>query len=261
MLKKVIALVSLLVLLAACASTKKSVSNYFSEFRPPKNRTENELFQVGERALANGYYDIAVNQFETINTKYPYSKYSEQAQLNLLYAYLKAGQSTASSATAERFIRYYPRSKHIDYGYYMRGVAQFEQERSTMFNYLPVSVSERDMTEIKKSFDAFSTFLRLYPKSKYAGDARLRMIYVRNLLARKELETADFYINEQRYIAASNRLNYLVKHYPEAPQAEKALGLLVMVNNKMHLQKPAQQAYRVLKLNYPHSKYLTVIVS
>jgi outer membrane protein assembly factor BamD len=248
------ALVIICLLLVGCS--KKSVTQYFNEFKPPQNRTENELFQVGERSLANGYYDIAINQFEMINTKYPYSKFSEQAQLNLIYAYIKAGQSTAAAATADRFIRYYPRSEHIDYAYYMKAVANFEQERSMMFNYLPVSISERDMTEIKKSFEQFATFLRLYPKSKYAGDARLRMTYVRNLLAEKEINAAKFYIRAKRYMAASNRLNYLLKTYPEAPQTEQALGMLIKANELLRLEAPARQAYSVLKLNFPHSRYV-----
>jgi outer membrane protein assembly factor BamD len=250
---RIIHLLLVAILLTACAT--KSM-NPFKEFKPPHSRTENELFQAGESALSSGYYDIAIRQFEMISNKYPYSKHSEQSQLNLIYAYQKSGQGVTAVDIAERFIRFYPRSEHIDYAYYMRAVANFEQDRGLLFGYLPIDWAERDLSSIKQSFEQFSAFLRRFPKSQYAGDARLRMIHVRNLLAAKEWNIASFYYDEKRYLAAVNRLNILIKNYPEAPQIEKSLVLLIEANLKLQQKEPARQAYAILRVNFPNSPSL-----
>lgn len=242
-----------LIILTGCTST---VKNVYNTIKPPQARTESELFQVGESALAHGYYDVAIKHFEMISSKYPYSKFSEQAQLNLIYAYQNAGDNDAAIKVAERFVRFYPRSKYVDYAYYMRAVAYFEQDRGMLFNYFPLDPAERDLHEVRKSFEQFASFLRRFPQSDYVGDARQRMIFVRNLLAQHELNVAKLYMEDKRYLATANRLNTLIKDYPEAPQTEQALDLLVEANLALGLKKPAEQAYRVLEANFPNSSYI-----
>ena len=228
-----------LFLITSCSTVEK---NIFGETHTPERRTEDTLFQIGEKALSEGNYDLAIHKFEAIHKLYPYSQHSEQSLINLIYAYHKDKQNFSTETTAKRFIRYYPRSKNVDYAYYMLALSHFDLDRGLIFKYLPTDVTERDLEPLKKSFEQFSNFLQRFPNSIYAQDAQLRMIYIRNSIAKKELNTAKFYQKEQRWIACANRLNYLIQHYPESPQVKEALSLLIKAQEHLKLKTLSKQS-------------------
>ena len=78
----------------------------------------------------------------------------------------------------------------------------------------------------------------------------------RNLFAKHELNVAQLYYKREAYVAASNRASYLVENYPQAPEAEAALVMLVDANRKLGMMRAADDALRVLHLNYPNSPEL-----
>ena len=47
--------------------------------------------------------------------------------------------------------------------------------------------------------------LARYPDSAYAADAKARMVQLRNLLARHEINVANYYFKRGAYVAATNR--------------------------------------------------------
>ncbi len=246
---KLMIAVGLLSALAACSSTTDPAEKF-------KNLSAEQIYQGGEVALAKGHESEAIQHFEGLDALYPFSVNSEQAQLDLMYAYYKSGDNASAAAAAERFIRFYPRSAHVDYAYYVKGLANFDQDRGWFQRYLPTDLSQRDPGTSRQAFDDFSTLLRLFPTSVYAPDARQRMIYLRNLFAAHELHIAQYYYKRAAYVAAANRANFVVQHYDGTPQVEEALGVMVRSYRKLGLQTPAQQALAVLQLNYPHGKVL-----
>lgn len=215
-----------------------------------------QLFNGGKSSLASGDYSTAAKYFESLNAQYPFGKYSQQAMMDLIYAYYKKGDNPSAAAAAQRYIHLYPRAKNVDYAYYMKGVANFEQNRGLFADYLPMDLSQRDPGTMLESYQDFRTLLRRFPDSQYAADGRQRMIFLRNMFAKKELSIAQFYMHKKMYVAADNRANYLVQNYPQAPQVEPALVIMVKANRKLGIKKNAQQALSVLRLNYPNSKAL-----
>ena len=53
-------------------------------------------------------------------------------KLDLIYAYYKKKDFPSAAATAERFIHLYPRAKYVDYAYYMKALANFQQTRGAL---------------------------------------------------------------------------------------------------------------------------------
>ncbi len=235
--------------LAACSTTTDPAEKF-------KNQSAEQIYQGGEVALAKGHESDAIQHFEALDALYPFGNNAEQAQLDLMYAYYHSGDNASAAAAAERFIRLYPRSPHADYAYYVKGLADFDQDRGWFQRFVPTDVSERDPGTARQAFDDFNALLRIYPDSVYAPDARQRMIYLRNLFAGHELHVARYYYQRKAYVAAANRANYIVQHYNGTPQVENALGLMVRCYQKLGLQTSAQQALAVLQLNYPNGKIL-----
>lgn len=216
-----------------------------------KNQSAEEIFHGGETSLARGNYSTAVQQFEALDALYPFGSNAEQAQLDLIYAYYQNDDIASSAASAERFIRLYPRSAHVDYAYYMKGIADFEQDRGWLQRYFPSDFSRRDPGTMRQAFADFNQLVRLFPHSVYAPDARQRMIYLRNLFAGYELHIADYYYQYGAYIAAANRANYIVQHYDGSAQVKDALVMMVKCYRNLGLVDAANQSLQVLKLNYP----------
>lgn len=229
--------------LSSCSSTTADPTLAF------RNQTSAQIYTQGEQAVANKEYAQAIKTFEALDALYPFSTHSEQAQLDLIYAYYENDDNASSSATAERFIRLYPQSPHVDYAYYMQGLAHFAQDRGWFQRIVPTDLSARDAGSMRLAFDDFSQLIRLYPNSTYAPDARQRLIYLRNLFAGYELHIAKFYFEKQAYVAAANRANYIVQHFEGTPQVYDALEILEKSYRKLNLSTLANQTQFLLQSN------------
>ena len=218
------------------------------------NMKASKLYQSGEHSMANGDYEQALKYFETLDSRYPFDKRSEQTQLNMIYAYYKSADKASAVAAADRFIRLHPRSQQVAYAYYMRGVANFEQNRGSLNALFYLDPADRDPSFARKSFDNFNVLLRRFPHSPYAADARQRMLYLRDILARYDMHVANYYYLRHAYVAAANRASYVVEHYQYSPKVVDALDVMVRSYRKLGLTKRANQALHVLQLNYPKSK-------
>lgn len=214
-----------------------------------------QLFTTGEKAMVAGNFKEAIQYFESLDSQYPFSPYSEQMLLNLIYAYHRAEDNGAASATAKRFIHLYPRARHVDYAYYMKGVANFEQDHGYFTRFLPMDGALRDVTLSREAYNDLATFLKRFPRSEYAPDARQRMIYLRNMFARKEIYAARSYFKRQAYVAAINRASNVVTLYSQSPSTPEALAIMVRANRALGLTRQADESLQVLRANYPDNRY------
>lgn len=213
--------------------------------------SENQLYQGGQVALARGHYDTATGYFDALQAQYPFGDKTEQANLDLIYAYYKSGDYASAVAASDRFIHLYPRAQHVDYAYYLKGLADFYADKGFFQRISPVSPADRDLAPERQAFNDFSTLIELFPNSPYAADSKQRLIYLRNIFAQHELKIANFYFVRHVYLATANRASEIVKHYQGTPQVGPALVLLVKSYRALKLESQANQALAVLKLNYP----------
>ena len=181
----------------------------------------------------------------------PPNPYTEQSQINLAYAQYKDNKPDDAYSTINRFIKTYPTHKHVDYAYYLRGLINFNRSGGFLERYVGQDMSKRDQANLRQSFDDFGALITRYPQSRYAEDGRQRMVYLRNMMASADLHVAMFYLRRNAYVAASNRAKSIVETYPQSPQAGDALAIMVMSYKKLGQDKLADDASRVLKLNYP----------
>jgi len=219
-----------------------------------KGENQAQLFRHGTKKLLSKHYDQAVQYFETLDARYPFSKVNKKAQLYIIYAYYKKEDYPSAIAAADRYIHLYPVGKDVDYAYYMLGLIRMESHRGSVERYFHIDTAERDLEPLKKAYSDFAQLIRFYPKSKYAADARQRMIYLRNTIAKHQLEVAQFYYDRKAYVASSNRATDVVQHYQGAPAVIPALKLMEKSYRKLGLTSQANDAARVLKVNYPNEK-------
>ena len=221
---------------------------------PYKVWSEKKLYDDARQSLIKEQYVSAIKRFEAMESMYPFSIYAERSQLGLIYAYYKNGDYAAAVASAERFTHLYPRARHVDYAYYMKGLANFQQPRAAFSIILPVDESWRDTGTQATAYSDFASLVDKFPDSYYKPDALQRMIYLRNMFAQRELNTANYYYERSMYVAAAERASDLIKNYPQATAVEAALVILYHSKQKLGLRQAAADAMTLYTATYPGKK-------
>ncbi len=216
-----------------------------------------EMYADAKRYLNGQNWSRAINQYQRLSTRYPFGRYTEQAQLELAYAYHKGGRPDAALSTADRFIRTYPSHPNVDYAYYLRGLTNYDRRVGFMERMMPSRVRDRDQTAARESFRDFDELIRRFPDSRYAPDARQRMVFLRNNLSFYELDVARYYLRRKAYVASANRARYAIETYPGTPETAGALEILYISYTEMGLPELAEDTMKILALNYPDHPLVT----
>ena len=224
---------------------------------PTKDWTPERFYQEAKDRLNDGDYPAAIKYFEQLEARFPYGRHSEQAQLEVAYAYYKDEEPALALAAADRFIRQHPTHPHVDYAYYLKGLINFRGHIGLVHWLFGAKddPSDHDPKAARDSFEAFRELVERYPNSRYAEDARQRMTYLFDAQARFETKVARFYYERGAYVAAVNRCKYALETYPRTPATEDALGIQALSYQKLGMSKLYEDTVRILKSNFPDSRY------
>jgi outer membrane protein assembly factor BamD len=219
------------------------------------------LYAAAHDEMMSGNYTRAIKLFETLEARFPYGRFAQQAMLESAYSNYRAQETAAAVAAAERFIRTYPNHQNVDYAYYLKGLVHFREDQGLLGYFYELDLSERDPKAMKESFNAFKELVEKFPDSRYAEDGRQRMRYLSNALGMYEVHVARYYFNRGAYLAAANRAQAALLAYPRTPSNEDALDVLVRAYDKLGLEQLAEDSRRILKSTYPESRYLVAGVA
>lgn len=233
--------VFLLLSLVACSSEPS---------KDDQGLSADELYAKAQASMKDSNYEKTVKQLETLQSRYPYGRYAQQAQMEIAYAYYKHSEPAPALAALDRFVKQYPNSTHLDYVFYLKGLINFNENiNSLLGTFFKQDPAERDPAALRDSFDAFKELVTRFPNSKYTPDARLRMQFLLNTLASSDIHVADYYLRRGAYVAAANRAKNVLIDYPDTPQTRDALQILVQAYDAMGMKELRDDAKRVLDLN------------
>jgi outer membrane protein assembly factor BamD len=236
-----------LLLLAGCSSLPDDETAGWSAQR---------LYGEAKDAMADKQWQKAIKYFEKLEARYPYGRFAQQAQLEVAYAYWKDDERASAIAACDRFVKLYPNHENVAYALYLKGLINFN-ELSGILSWLTTpDMSDRDPKAAREAFLAFREVVARYPDSRYAPDAAARMRYLVNALAANEVHVARYYMKRSAYVAAANRAQYAVQHYPQAPAVEEAMAILVQAYDALGMADLRDDAKRVLTKNFPETPFL-----
>lgn len=214
-----------------------------------------KLYSEAHDAMTEGGYDRAIKLFAKLEARFPYGRYAQQAQIETAYAHYKQNEAPAAIAACDRFIRLHPNHPNVDYAYYLKGLANFNEDKGLLGAIGQQDMTERDPKALTEAFLAFKELVTKLPESRYASDASQRMSYLVNAMASHEVHVARYYLNRGAYVAAVNRAQDSIKTYPEAPANEEALFIVVKSYDKLGMNDLRDDAERVMRKNFPKSPY------
>ncbi|BBN80950.1 outer membrane protein assembly factor BamD [Pseudoalteromonas sp. A25] len=230
--------------LAACSSAPEQ-----DEIERVPNKSAQALYEDAKETLDSGLYARAIELLSAINSRYPFGPYSRQVQMDLVFAHYQTGNTEQALAHIDRFIRLNPNHKNLDYMYYMRGLVNIKADENAFQDYFGVDRADRDANRTRVAFQDLSTLVNSYPDSTYVPEAKKRLAWLLNKMARYELKVAQYYFEREAYLAAANRGKYVVEHYSQSSYLNAALEIMEKSYKKLGLAELAENAKLTRQLN------------
>lgn len=231
--------------LAGCATGRDSAQQRLSRFGP------DALYDQGQRAIRASDWGEAVNIFEALNSRWPFTPHARQGRLDVIFAYYKLDEKESARDAADTFIRENPADPRIDYAYYLRGLVDFERTPWAMERWLNVDLAERVPQTALDSFESFRTVVDRFPQSRFAHDSQRRMVFLRNRLADYELRVASHYMDRGAWVAAAQRAHQTIEKYDGAPAVVDALRVMIHCYQRLGYADLAGNTERVFRENFP----------
>jgi outer membrane protein assembly factor BamD len=213
--------------------------------------TERDFYNKIQTSLNAKNWSVAISNLQLLESQFPFGKYAEQGQLELIYAQYKSADYESSIGSADRFVRLHPQHPNVDYAFYVKGLSEISQTGGFFDSFMPTDNSMRDIGTARGAFTTLSELLSRFPESPYADDARKRLISLRNRLARAEIHVANYYFTRGAYLAAATRGRYVVENFQQSPAVPDGLAVMSQAYYMLEMQELADNSVKVLAANYP----------
>ena len=240
---RLIVLAAAFAVLAACAGNDEVQTEI---------QSLTEAYEKAQEAIANSNYRLGIQIFEALQARYPFSDLSRQIQLELMYAYYKAGQKEQAVQTADNFMRENPIHARVDYALYIKGLSYFEGEAGFIERRFKKDITERPPKEVDLAYSSLRRLVERYPSSLYAPDARQRLLFLKNRMSAYENHVADYYLRRGAYVAALNRAKSVLEEYNGAEGNARSLQIIAEAYEELGMLDLAADTRRVLEANFPN---------
>lgn len=218
---------------------------------PRKNWTAAEYYKAAKDEFDNRNWDAAIKIYEALESKFPFGRFAQQAQMEVAYSYYKQGETAQALAAVDKFIKLHPNHPNLDYALYLRALVNFKEDLGPLARLITQDLADRDPKAARESFEGFKDLVTRFPESRYAPDARERMAYLVEALARHEIHVARYYLSRGAFLAAANRAQAAITRFPNSPIHREALDVMVEAYDRMNMPELRDDTRKVLAKNFP----------
>jgi len=232
-----------LIILAGCGPSKDDID-------PTADWSVEKFYLEARAELEDGNYLTAIEYYETLESRFPFGKYAMQAQIDVAYAYYKFEEPDSAITALDRFIKLHPRHPAVDYAYYLKGLVNFERGGTILDVIVDRDLSEFDRNLLLRAYNDFKLLTQRFPSSEYATDARKRMIFLRNELARSDFKIANYYASRDAWVAVTGRTRFILLNYQGTDVIKRTLELQLKAYQQLGLDQLASDTQRIINLNF-----------
>ena len=237
---RLIILSFLILLLFSCTKTEVKDSEPLST-----KQKAMDIYKDALSSMEEGQYLIASEKFDQSESLLPQTEWAAKSALMSSYCLYTISFYDEAILNLKRFKKLYPADPNIDYASYLIAVIYYEQ----------ILDEKKDVEKLIFTKDAIEDFLKKYPNTDYAMDLKFKLDLVINQMAAKEISIARFYIQNEKWIPAINRLKIVVEKYDKTIFVEEALFRLVEIYYRIGLIDEAKAAASLLGYNYNSSEW------
>ena len=218
---------------------------------PRKDWSAADYYKAAKEEFDNRNWEASIKIYEALESKFPFGRFAQQSQMEVAYAYYKQGDTAQALSAVDKFIKLHPNHPNLDYALYLRALVNFKEDLGPLARLVTQDLADRDPKSARESFEGFKELVSRFPESRYAGDARERMAYLVEALARHEIHVARYYLSRGAYLAAANRSKDAIVRFPNSPIHREALDVMIEAYDRMGMGELRDDARKVLAKNFP----------
>ena len=207
--------------------------------------TGEDYYAQGQLDFATKEYKAAIENYQQVIDKFPFSPYAEDAEMKIGLAYYQQKDYAEAIGALDDFQRMHPTSKNLELVTYYIGLSYYDQ----------IGREDQDQGKTLQALKRFQELEQRFPEGDFAELAHDKILVCREMLARNEMIVGNYYYKRANFRAAESRFAELMQKYPETPVAPDALFELGISLEKEGKRYSAAQAFAAVKKHFPNSNY------
>jgi outer membrane protein assembly factor BamD len=204
-----------------------------------------DYYAQGQLNFATKEYKAAIENYQQVIDKYPFSPYAEDAEMKIGLAYYQQKDYAEAIGALDDFERMHPTSKNLELVSYYIGLSYYDQ----------IGREDQDQGKTTAALKRFQELEQRFPEGDFAELAHDKVLVCREMLARNQMIVGSYYYKRANFRAAESRFAELLQKYPETPVAPDALFELGVSLEKEGKRYSAAQAFAAVKKHFPDSNY------
>lgn len=216
---------------------------------PTLEWSADKLYSEARDALDDSNWSMAKEYYTKLESRYPFGRYAQQAQIEMAYAAWKDDDPAAAIQACDRFLRAYPNHPSSDYVIYLKALATLNEDEGFFARLTKQDIADRDAQAARDAFDVFKLLVEKYPDSRYAPEARRRLHELVLAQGKHELTVAQFYYDRHAYVAAIQRAQRVLQDFQQTPYADDALKVIAASYEKLGMKDRQADVERVIEMN------------
>ncbi len=228
---------SILFLFSNCSSVDKN------ENLP--QLSDNEIYSKGLISLQKGNFENAITEFDEVFLNYPFSPLASRSEIMSAYSLYQNNKLDKAILKLNSFIEMNPKGELTQYAHYLLSMCYYSQ----------VSTEGRDPGLTIKALNSFKLIISKFPNSKYAKDSKLKIIYLKNMIAKNELNVGKFYLKKGAPASSIKRFKSVLQNYQNSSAVPETLYRLSEALLIIGLKEEAIKSSAILNYNFPNNDW------
>ena len=233
-------LISILFILVSCSNIENDKKQAIE--------TDVDIYKRALLLIEENDYKSALNEFENLLLNYPFSDLAVKSEITSAYSLYEDNQIQKAINKLNSFIEMNPTGELTIYAHYLLG----------MCYYIQTSQKGRDASLSLKAINYFQIIESKYPNSKYAKDAKLKILYLKNRLAENELAVGKFYLKKNASGSAIKRFKVILEKFQNTSVIPETLYRLSEALLITGLKEEAQKSIAILNYNFPKNEWASL---
>ncbi len=207
--------------------------------------TGENYYAQAQLDFATKEYKAAIENYQLVIDKFPFSPYAEDAEMKIGLAYYQQKDYAEAIGALDDFQRMHPTSKNLELVTYYIGLSYYDQ----------IGREDQDQGKTTAALKRFQELEQRFPEGDFAALAHDKVLVCREMLARNQMIVGNYYYKRANFRAAESRFAELLQKYPETPVAPDALYELGVSLEKEGKRYSAAQAFAAVEKHFPNSNY------
>ncbi|MCT4552365.1 MAG: outer membrane protein assembly factor BamD [Alphaproteobacteria bacterium] len=209
-----------------------------------------EVYNKAVDSFNEKSYLMTNQQLDALDENFPFSEVMDKSLFLAGKSYFLNDKFMEAVERFKRFLKLYPKHERAPEAEYMLSMSYW---------YMSGTVS-RDITFLNIAKKSMKKFVNKYPENENTERFKKKIKAIDNSLAKKEVDTAVYFLDDHDHSAAISRLQVVLTQYKHTDLVPEALYRMVEAYTSIQLMEEAEFYKEKLKKDFPESEWNKEVV-